>query len=500
MEPSAARGESRMAKLFKTRLPAFVERLAYQSRVRDVCVFSAVLFALTVTGLLQAQVPPGEIIYTRESRFRIPFTLESNAQRIQQIQLYYSTNQGQNWQYASSITPDQRGFDFQTDRDGLYWFSPRTVDARGQVNPPLTQQLVPQIKVYVDTQPPIVNLQQAPVNNGLIGVRWDIREENLDLTNFFLEYRVPGGAGWIPLPANASNTGQYSWAPQTNGAVEVRLRVRDLAKNEAEQTITIQPGGGQGFQQGGQDFRQPVSSIDSNGGRYPTATKPEVSYVNNRQIKLNYQLAEKGPSGISKIELWATRDGRTWAKFEESTTNLESPFIYTVQDEGIYGFTLLPCSGVGFKPSEPRTGEQPQIWVEVDVTKPEITWFTVDVGQGTDLGKIFIRWKVVDKNLKRDPIKISYALDKSGPWTPITTNLGNVAQGSDASGRAALVSEGQYEWTKPESAPVKFYVRMEVEDKAHNVAVQDYPKQIIADLKIPKISVPSLSAEPATKP
>jgi hypothetical protein len=294
-------------------------------------------------------------------------------------------------------------------------------------------------------------------------VDWEIREENLDLSSFGLEYRTAGGDQWIPLPVTGGTTGQRSWNPGASGAVEVRLRVRDLAKNEGEDKLTIMPGG--------QENRQPQNSVDS-GGASPS-TQPGVSYVNSKQIKLNYKITEEGKSGISAVELWVTRDGRTWAMLDQKSDNPTPPYIYTVADDGLYGFTILPRSGVGFKDREPRTGDQPHIWVEVDVTRPEISWLNADVGRGQDLGKLFITWKATDKNLDREPVKLYYAENIGGQWIPITQS-------------SSLPNTGRYDWTMPPNVPVKFFVRIEVTDKAKNVATLDTTKPAIVDLKIPK--------------
>src|SRR5205807_3571794 len=138
-----------------------------------------------------------------------------------------------------------------------------------------------------------------------------------------------------------------------------------------------------------------------------------------------YQITEKGKSDISAVELWFTRDGKTWAKLDEKSDNPQPPFIAQVADEGLYGFSLLFKSAVGLKDREPRNGDQPQIWIEVDTTKPEISWLNVDVGRGQENGKLSISWKATDKNLDREPVTLSYAENANGPWTPIVPSLAN---------------------------------------------------------------------------
>ena len=94
-----------------------------------------------------------------------------------------------------------------------------------------------------------------------------------------------------------------------------------------------------------------------------------MRFVNNTRISLNYDIKDVGPSKVSVVELWYTQDGRNWQKYNEDTT-ARSPYVVTVEREGQYGFTLLAKSGVGLGDPPPRAGDPPQIWVEVDLTKP----------------------------------------------------------------------------------------------------------------------------------
>jgi hypothetical protein len=98
----------------------------------------------------------------------------------------------------------------------------------------------------------------------------------------------------------------------------------------------------------------------------------------------------------------------------------------------------------------------------------------VEVARGQDIGKVLMTWKATDKNLGREPVKLSYSETLTGPWTPITQNL--------------IANTGTFEWKPPEppATPVKFFVRIEVTDKAGNAATLDTTKPVIIDLKIPR--------------
>ena len=104
----------------------------------------------------------------------------------------------------------------------------------------------------------------------------------------------------------------------------------------------------------------------------------ERKFVNSKQISLSYDLKDVGPSGVSAIELWYTLyQGRAWNKLTEYPTDKNAPegpkkLTFEVQDEGIYGITLVAKSGVGLGDQPPKVGDRPQFWIEVDLTKPVV--------------------------------------------------------------------------------------------------------------------------------
>ncbi|MCA9045788.1 MAG: hypothetical protein KDA69_15785, partial [Planctomycetaceae bacterium] len=67
--------------------------------------------------------------YTKSTRFKIPFefdTQEIARLRVNEVQLYVSTNNGANWVLAGSAAPGQGFVPFEANGDGEYWFSVKT--------------------------------------------------------------------------------------------------------------------------------------------------------------------------------------------------------------------------------------------------------------------------------------------------------------------------------------------------------------------------------------
>jgi hypothetical protein len=416
-----------------------------------------------------ADPPPGDrTYYSKQLGFLIPFETDPGERRIREVQLYVSEDQGRTWQQASTASPNQRKFSFTARRDGWYAFTVRTIDTEDRAYPTTLDQATPRLKVCVDTQAPVVSLRAVQSPNGAAAVEWDIRDDNLDVESLQLEYRPPGGSEWSPLAFQKGAAGQRAWNPETNATLDVRLRARDLAGNTGEATTTVTPG------RGGSSSASPMSE--------PVAGGASVRMVNSKRISINYEIKDVGKSGIAVIELWYTRtEGRNWQKYEERP-NPQPPYTFEVNDEGLYGFTLVARNRAGGGEQPPKVGDLPQVWVEVDLTKPLVRIQAVDVGKGAELGNLTITYNATDKNLARQAISLSYAEKPDGEWKPIATNEENT---------------GRYVWRMPADVPYQFYVRVEATDRAGNTGSAETAKPVIVDLSQPKVQV--IGVEPGGK-
>jgi hypothetical protein len=251
----------------------------------------------------------------------------------------------------------------------------------------------------------------------------------------------------------------------------VRLQVKDLAGNPGEATTRIQPEGTRPMDRADE---QPPGSVSDQ------RTPSNVHKVNSTRISLNYKIDDIGPSDVSVVEIWKTRDGRLWQRHPKDADK-KPPFVVEVEGEGRYGFTLIAKSGVGLGESPPRPGDEPHVWVEVDMTKPVVRIVDVTVGRGADTGNLTVAWVASDKNIARQPISISYATRAEGPWTPVpgATNIENT---------------GRHSWRMQSDVPFEFYVRVEAADEAGNVGQATTQQTVKVDLALPKARV--LGVEP----
>jgi hypothetical protein len=445
-------------------------------RGRRLAGAASLCLGLLLAGSLAAQGIAEEprLIPSKERAFRIPFqTSQPNDRRLREVQLFVSTDRGSTWRLGATAAPEQGYFQqYTAPQDGLYLFAVRTIDLQGRAYPPTDAELRAGLKVLVDTVPPTVLLEALPLREGSVGVKWDVRDDNLEPATIRLEYSVPGTNQWLPVRIDAIPSGQGYWTPMTSGPLEVRMTASDTVGNVGRSSIMAGPGA-------------PTGSGTQGTGQTPHRI------VNSTTISLNYKIEEKGPSGVSAVELWYTQDGRTWQKHGEQKrdeqrpeeTEPRPPYVVEVHGEGVYGFTLVVRSGVGLSERPPQVGDAPQIWVEVDKTKPVVHLLGVEVGQGNATGSLTVTWTATDKNLSQQPISLSYATVPEGPWTPITP--------------APVENNGRYVWRMPPGVPYQFLVKVEAVDKAGNIGSAQTTQLVKVDLAKPRPTI--LDVSPAGK-
>jgi hypothetical protein len=195
--------------------------------------------------------------------------------------------------------------------------------------------------------------------------------------------------------------------------------------------------------------------------------------INSKRIRLNYQVNDVGPSGLSCVELWYTRDCRTWKKCNTGTQK-SPPFEAEVDSEGLYGFTLLARNGLGIGKAPPQPGDLPQVWVEVDLSKPKVQLLGADSTVNGKSADVQVRWRAEDRNLGPRPVTLSYAEKADGPWTPIAANVENT---------------GHHTWQVPPGGPGRYWIRVEVSDLAGNVGMAETPTPVAIDASQPSISI-----------
>lgn len=200
-----------------------------------------------------------------------------------------------------------------------------------------------------------------------------------------------------------------------------------------------------------------------------TAQRPRLT--NSRRFSLEYDIQSVGPEGVSAVELWGTTDGgRTWSKWGQDPDRA-SPFDVEVNHEAVYGFRIVVVGKNGLATTTPQAGDAADIWVGVDLTRPNAKLTGAVYGQGDAAGKLDIRWQADDPHLGGRPVTILLGDRPDGPFTPIAAGLPN---------------SGQYYWEYDPRSPRQIYLRLEVRDDAGNIAIDQLTDPIKVEGLEPK--------------
>jgi len=220
---------------------------------------------------------------------------------------------------------------------------------------------------------------------------------------------------------------------------------------------------------------QPAEPIDT-----PTADRPRLT--NTRRFSLDYDIQSVGPEGVSAVELWGTNDGgRTWAKWGVDPDNT-SPFDVEVNHEAVYGFRIVVVGKNGLATSTPQPGDAADIWVGVDLTRPQAKLTGAAYGQGEAAGKLDITWQAGDPNLSSRPITLSIGDRPDGRFSPIAT---------------AIPNTGHFLWEYDPRIPRQIYLRLEVRDDAGNVGIDQLTEPIKVEGLEPKAQIRGITPVPA---
>jgi hypothetical protein len=203
----------------------------------------AILTLLMLAGTLGAN--PSDVVPLNSRNFQIPILIKDGQRdKIKELILFSSTDQGITWNQAGVATPDKDSFTFYAPNDGLYWFNITVVDTKGNREPDI-YKTPPRQKVLVDTVRPNLRLSTAERQGDEVAVGWEIQEPNPDLNTLRLEYRSADAPqwAWSSVSITPALVGQTRFRPPSSSAVTVRLQMSDLAGNlgSAQTEIATRP-------------------------------------------------------------------------------------------------------------------------------------------------------------------------------------------------------------------------------------------------------------------
>jgi hypothetical protein len=255
-----------------------------------------------------------------------------------------------------------------------------------------------------------------------------------------------------PIPASGEGSEgvqQVSYTDRTNdklpSVISADRQSATWPASGMPMGASTSPGGQQQYDL----IRQPVSPESD---LATTPPGPICRMVNTKRITLNFELKDAGGAGVTGVDLYATRDLKSWKKMDAVRPTPNS-YVIDVKDEGWYGF-MMSARTSAVAPAPPKAGDVPQVMVTVDTTKPVVLITGVELSLTSRIPALVIRWNAQDRNFNKRPITISYAESPDGPWMPLASGLENT---------------GRHEIPLSQAIPHRMLLRVEAIDGANNI-------------------------------
>jgi hypothetical protein len=198
------------------------------------------------------------VLSTNLRGFGIPFNVANQDGQFIEVQLYYSEDLGQTWNFHSRQPISGKEFPFAAKDDGEYWFAIKTLDRHRRLLPDGDVQ--PELKIIVDSNKPDLNFQIESDAAGRVVCRWQATDAGLDSSSFEIRYRATEGPmpsngrideTWKSVPVQLQNklkgetwADQLAWWPETDERqLEVQIQIADKAGNlaQASRYVSVRP-------------------------------------------------------------------------------------------------------------------------------------------------------------------------------------------------------------------------------------------------------------------
>jgi hypothetical protein len=485
--------------------------------------------ALTGTASLAfAQVPAAPAVqtprhYSKSLTFDLPVVMDqADRVNLSEFRLYVRTPTS-GWKLQDAGPQNMTRFCCRVTQDGEYWYLLTTVDRGGKQSPSDVNMEPPVMRVIVDTTAPVIQVHPWTSPDNDLCVRCVMQDANPDAGGLRAVCRTDSGD--LPLEPVSSQPGAFRLKGGDMMRFPVVLTARDLAGNVATKEINVREFLGAALapaaktpntiaQIGGlpdaktlvppprNDLPPPrVDRVEEPGKvlTFPPAPPPippmagaldptqkiapplldtlnpggvPHQLINTTRAKIDFRIDQVGPSGVGKVEIYMTPDkGHSWHRLAEHTQK-SPPAEINLPGDGVFGIRIVASNGNGFGGRAPVRGDSPHYVVEVDTTAPFVQLRSAELMAGA--GHVELRWNATDNNLGATPVSLYYRTKTDGPWQDIAKNVKN---------------DGMYRWTFPRDAGGQFFFKIEVTDKAGNLAQEVSRQPIVIDMSEPRITV-----------
>lgn len=160
---------------------------------------------------------------------------------VGKVELWVTPDDGRTWQYLADDPDLKSPITATLPREGLYGFRLVIQSGAGLTEgPPLAGDL-PEVRIEVDTTPPVVQLFEPspdPGRRDTLTISWNATDRNLTPKPITLEWAERREGPWHVIAGDLPNTGSFNWQLPASMQFRVFLRAtaRDTASNRGVAT------------------------------------------------------------------------------------------------------------------------------------------------------------------------------------------------------------------------------------------------------------------------
>ena len=221
----------------------------------------------------------------------------------------------------------------------------------------------------------------------------------------------------------------------------------------------VAPGGGPPYELGHWLTQMPMGA----GPGWATSEdlpQPIVTRQTLFAIPFHLVPAQESSQQAVEVQLYVSTDwGRRWQLYQRVRPT-DGQFLVRTTGEGEYWFLVRTVDRAGRV--RPQGPPRPEMRVLIDLTPPVLALAAEPSASGSS-GPVTIRWKMTDRSLRPETLRIVYRTAPDGSWQPVPmepAQLQAIPEGQ----------EGRLAWNPPAGA-IRVELRAEVADAAGNVSV-----------------------------
>lgn len=186
-----------------------------------------------------APAPDDDVPSANTQRLEIDFQLAAGSGRVTGADVWYTLDDGRSWKPGQVEFRADAPLLFTTPDEGLHGLFVIVRNGVSASAPPPVSGTKPQLRVFVDATPPVVQVASVAVDgegrSRRLVIRYVAYDSHLLARPISVECQRDGEMAWQPIAAALPNSGVHEWTipPEDHGRMRVRVGAEDRGGQSA---------------------------------------------------------------------------------------------------------------------------------------------------------------------------------------------------------------------------------------------------------------------------